>query len=253
MNELFDLSGKVGIVTGGSRGLGRALCLGLARAGADLVIASRRLEACSAVAKQVEDLGRRALPVACDMRSGEAIDRLAERCFEHFGRCDLLVNNAGVTQPPGQLLETSDELFDELYSINVKGPMRLACQVVPRMAEHGGGSIVNVITMGALRPGGYLATYCSSKAALNALTRCMAEEWAPMGVRVNAVAPGPFRTDMLEDLERASPGFSEGAAEATMLERVAEPEEIVGPVVFLASEAASFVTAQTLSVCGGII
>lgn len=253
MGELFDLSGKIAIVTGGSQGLGQALCLGLAKAGADVVVTSRRLEVCKEVAGQVEGLGRRALPVACDMANWEEIDRLVERCFEHFGRCDVLVNNAGVTQPPGPMLEISGEFFDELYGINVKGPMHLACLVAPRMAERGGGAIVNVITMGALRPGGYLSTYCSSKAALKALTRCMAEEWAPMGVRVNAVAPGPFRTEMLEDLERAVPGFIEGSAEVTMVKRVAEPEEIVGPVVFLASEAASYVTAQTLSVCGGAI
>jgi len=253
MSELFDLGGKIAIVTGGSRGLGRALCLGLAQAGADVVVASRRLEACEAVAREVEGVGRRALPVACDMARSEEIDRLAEACFEHFGRCDVLVNNAGVTQVPGPMLETSGELFDQIYGVNVKGPMHLACQVAPRMAEQGGGAIVNVITMGALRPGGYLATYCSSKAALNALTRCMAEEWAPMGVRVNAVAPGPFNTEMLDDLERAVPGFREQSAEVTMLKRVADADEIVGPVVFLASEAASYVTAQTLSVCGGAI
>jgi NAD(P)-dependent dehydrogenase (short-subunit alcohol dehydrogenase family) len=253
MSELFDLSGKIAIVTGGSRGLGRALCLGLAKAGADVVVASRQVEACRDVARQIEDLGRRALPVACDMARWDEIDQLAERCFEHFGRCDVLVNNAGVSQPPSPLLETQSEFFDTLYDINVKGPMHLACQVAPRMAEQAGGAIVNVATMGALRPGGYLATYCSSKAALVALTRCMAEEWAPMGVRVNAVAPGPFRTDMLGDLESAVPGFSEQSADVTMLKRVAEPEEIVGPVVFLASEAASYVTAQTLSVCGGAI
>jgi len=253
MGELFDLSGKIAIVTGGSQGLGRALCLGLAQAGADIVVASRRLEVCQDVAGQVEALGRRALPVACDMARWDEIDQLVERCFEHFGRCDVLVNNAGVTQAPTPMLEISGELFDDLYGINAKGPMHLACRVAPRMAEQGGGAIVNVITMGALRPGGYLSTYCSSKAALKALTRCMAEEWAPMGVRVNAVAPGPFQTEMLDDLERAVPGFIEGSADVTMLKRVAEPAEIVGPVVFLASEAASYVTAQTLSVCGGAI
>ncbi len=253
MSKLFDLGGKIAIVTGGSRGLGRALCLGLAEAGADVVVASRNLGACTEVASEVEKLGRRALPVACDMERFEDIDQLAKRCFEHFGRCDVLVNNAGVSHAPNPLLETQRELVDKIYDINVKGPMHLACQVAPQMAEHGGGAIVNIATMGALRPGGYLAAYCSSKAALVALTRCMAEEWAPMGVRVNAVAPGPFRTDMLGDLERAVPGFGELSADVTMQKRVAEPEEIVGPVVFLASEAASYVTAQTLSVCGGAI
>ncbi len=251
MNDLFDMTGKVAIVTGGSRGLGRAIALGLADAGADLVIASRKLDACQAVVAEVEARGRRALPVACDMASWPEIDVLVERTYQHFGRCDVLVNNAGVTQNPLPLTETGGEFFDLLYSVNVKGPMHLASLLAPRMAESGGGSIVNVITMGAIKPGGYLALYCSSKAALKALTRVMAEEWAPLGVRVNAVAPGPFMTDMLKDLNEATPGFFEHSANVTLQKRIAEPEEIVGPVLFLASGASSYVTAQTLSVCGG--
>jgi len=253
MAELFDLSGKLALVTGGSRGLGRAICLGLAQAGADVVVASRDLEACRGVAREVEALGRQALAVACDMTSWSDIERLVESSHARFGRCDVLVNNAGVTQAPQPLGDSPAELFDAIYGVNVKGPMHLACLVAPRMAAHGGGSIVNVVTMGALKPGGYLGLYCSSKAALKAMTRSMAEEWAPLGVRVNAIAPGPFRTEMLEDLERSSPGFIEMSAGVTMQKRVARPEEIVGPVLFFASEAASFVTAQTLSVCGGAV
>jgi NAD(P)-dependent dehydrogenase (short-subunit alcohol dehydrogenase family) len=253
MGELFDLSGKLAIVTGGSRGLGRAICLGLARAGADIVVASRGLEACQAVAREVETLGRQALPVACDMASWSDIEQLTERALDRFGRCDVLVNNAGVTQTPHAMGDSPAALFDAIYGVNVKGPMHLACLLAPRMAEQGGGSIVNVISMGALRPGGYLGLYCSSKAALKALTRSMAEEWAPLGVRVNAIAPGPFQTEMLDDLEKSSPGFTEMSAGVTLQKRVAQPEEIVGPVLFLASRAASFVTAQTLSVCGGAV
>lgn len=251
MSDLFDMTDRVAIVTGGSRGLGRAIALGLARAGADLVVASRKLDACSAVAGEIEALGRRALPVACDMASWPDIERLVDQTYERFGRCDSLVNNAGITQNPLPLTETGAEFFDQLYSVNVKGPMHLASLLAPRMAEAGGGTIVNVITMGAIKPGGYLALYCSSKAALNALTRVMAEEWAPLGVRVNAVAPGPFMTDMLKDLNDTTPGFFEHSAEVTLQKRIADPEEIVGPVLFLASGASSFVTAQTLSVCGG--
>jgi NAD(P)-dependent dehydrogenase (short-subunit alcohol dehydrogenase family) len=192
-------------------------------------------------------------PVACDMARWDDIEALVERTYDHFGRCNVLVNNAGVTQNPLPLPDTSSEFFDRLYAVNVKGPMRLASLVGPRMGQAGGGTVVNVVTMGATRAGGWLGVYCSSKAALKALTRTMAEEWAPLGVRVNAVSPGPFQTDMLRELDEATPGFLQHAADVTLQKRVADPQEIVGPVLFLASDASSFVTAQTLSVCGGAL
>jgi NAD(P)-dependent dehydrogenase (short-subunit alcohol dehydrogenase family) len=251
VSDLFDLTGRVAIVTGASRGLGKAIALGLGRAGSDVVVASRSLSACEEVAKEIASFGRQALAVACDMAKWDDIAALVEETYGRFEHCDVLVNNAGVTQSPLPLTETTSEFFDELYEVNVKGPMRLASLVAPRMSEAGGGSIVNVITMGALKPGGYLGMYCSSKAAMHALTRVMAEEWAPLAVRVNAIAPGPFMTDMLRKLEKATPGFIEHSADVTLQKRVADPEEIVGAVLFLASDASTYVTAQTLSVCGG--
>jgi NAD(P)-dependent dehydrogenase (short-subunit alcohol dehydrogenase family) len=251
MDQLFTLRGKVAVVTGGSRGLGRAAALALARAGAGVVVASRTLSACEAVAAEIESLGQRALAVACDTSRWDDLDRLVEQTYACFGCCHVLVNNAGSTQPPIPLTETTSEFFDELYRVNVKGPMRLASLLAPRMGKAGGGSIINVISAGALKPGGNLGVYCSSKAALQALTRVMAEEWAPIGVRVNAIAPGPFLTDMMHDLAKRIPGFLEISAGATMQKRIADPEEIVGAVLFLASDASSFVTAQTLAVCGG--
>jgi len=253
VTSLFDLSDKVAIVTGGSRGLGEQVALGLARAGANVVIASRTLSACEAVAKQVEAMGRAALPLACDMGKWEDIERLVARTCERFQRCDVLVNNAGITHSPLPLGETSSEFFDQVYAVNVKGPMRLSALVAPHMAAAGGGSIIHMVTMGAIRPGGYLGMYCSSKAALTALTRVMAEEWAPIGVRVNAIAPGPFLTDMLRELDAATPGFLEHSASVTLQNRVAEPHEIVGTVLYLASQASSNVTAQTISVSGGAL
>jgi len=251
VSKLFDLSGKLAIVTGGSRGLGKQIALGLAGAGADIVVASRSAAACGDVAKEIEQLGRQALALGCDMRSWEEIDALVDRTYERFGRCDVLVNNAGITQDPLPIAHTSSEMFDEFFSVNTKGPMHLAGAVATRMGESGGGSIVNIVTMGAIRPGGYLSMYCSSKAALMALTRAMAEEWAPLGVRVNAIAPGPFLTDMLRGLDAATPGFLEGSAEVTLQKRVAEPDEIIGAALFFASSASSYVTAQTLAVDGG--
>jgi NAD(P)-dependent dehydrogenase (short-subunit alcohol dehydrogenase family) len=253
MQKLFDLTGKVAIVTGGSRGLGREICLGLARAGADVVVSSRKLAACQAVAKQVESLGRNALPAAGDMSRWSDIDALAEKAHERFGRCDVLVNNAGITQEGVPLESTSEALFDEFHAVNVKGPMRLASLVAPRMGEAGGGAIINVVSTAALQPVGFMAAYSASKAALRALTRVMAEEWAPLGVRVNAIAPGPFLTDMMKDLEKSTPGFLEQCAGNTLQKRLADPQEIVGPVLFLASDAASYVTGQTLAVCGGVL
>ncbi|MBT4519292.1 MAG: SDR family oxidoreductase [Halieaceae bacterium] len=253
MGQLFDLSGKVAIVTGASRGLGKAIALGLAEAGADIVASSRTLSECQQTADQIAALGPRSLAVACDIGNWQAIDNLVEKAHAHMGRIDILVNNAGIAQDPHPLTDTSEEMFNRYYQVNTKGPMHLAAITAPIMAQTGGGSIVNIITMGALKPGGYLPMYCSSKAALKALTRCMAEEWASLGVRANAIAPGPFLTDMLQDLESTTPGFIEGSANITLLKRIAQPEEIVGPVTFMASDASSYVTGQCLSVCGGAI
>jgi NAD(P)-dependent dehydrogenase (short-subunit alcohol dehydrogenase family) len=253
MSGLFDLSDKVAIVTGASRGLGRAISVGLARAGADLVLSSRRESGCADTAEQVEALGRRALCVGCDMGSWSEVERLAEAAYGRFGRCDVLVNNAGVTQDALPLAETSESFYDEIQAVNVKGPMHLAGLVAPRMGEAGGGAIVNIVSTAAIQPVGYMAAYSASKAALRALTRVMAEEWAPLGVRVNAIAPGPFLTDMMTELEAKMPGFLEQTAGNTLLERIADPAELIGPVLFLASDASSFVTGQTLAVCGGVI
>jgi NAD(P)-dependent dehydrogenase (short-subunit alcohol dehydrogenase family) len=253
MQQRFDLSGKVAIVTGASRGLGKAMALGLAEAGADVVVSSRTLSACEEVAGAIEALGRAALPVACDMGSWQDGDRLAAQTFERFGRCDVLINNAGVTQGPIPLTETTEAFFDEVQAINVKGPMHLASLVAPRMGEAGGGSIINVLSTAAQQPVGYMAAYSVSKSGLWSLTRVMAQEWAPLGVRVNAIAPGSFLTDMMQKLGEQTPGFFEQCVGNTLLGRMGEPEELVGAALFLASDASSYVTGQTLGVCGGVL
>jgi len=247
-----ELEGKVALVTGGSRGLGRAIALGFAQAGADLVIASRKLPACEGVAKEVEALGRKVLARACHVGRLEELEPLLDATYERFGRLDILVNNAGINPAALPLTEATSELFDKLYAVNVKGPLFLASGAARRMAGGGGGVIINVITQGVFKPGPNLGIYCSSKAALLNLTNVMAQEWGPLGVRVNALAPGPFMTDMMRNAEQI-PGFVEQIRNSNVMKRIAEPSEIVGSALFLASEASGFMTGQTVVVDGGIL
>jgi NAD(P)-dependent dehydrogenase (short-subunit alcohol dehydrogenase family) len=248
--NLFDLSGKVAIVTGGGRGLGQAIALGLAGAGADIVVASRKIENCESVAREIEALGSRARAVACHVGRTDQIDALVEASYEEFGRVDIVVNNAAMS-PGTQLVDSSPELFQKTYATNTLGPMWLASRCAERMRAQGGGVIVNVVTTGAFRPGAGLGLYCSSKAALHALTLVMAKEWASWGVRVNEIAPGPFLTDMMAP-GAANPEFTARMYEQMLIKRIADPTEIVGAVLFLASDASGFATGTTVTVDGGI-
>jgi NAD(P)-dependent dehydrogenase (short-subunit alcohol dehydrogenase family) len=253
MPDLFDLSGRVALVTGATRGLGNAMARGLARAGAAVAITGRRQEACDVAAKEIaEETGREVLPVACHMGDWDQIEALVERVYGHFGRLDVLVNNAGINPAFVPVAQITSEFFDKLYAVNVKGPMRLAALVGPRMGEAGGGSIVNVVTMGAYDGGPGIGAYASSKAALLNFTKVMAMEWAGLGVRVNALAPGPFMTDLMRGAAANAPGFLDAAAGATLQKRVAEPDEIVGSLLYLASDASAFVTGEDLRVAGGM-
>ncbi len=254
MSGIFDLSGRVAIVTGGTRGLGNAMARGLAEAGASVVVTGRKQDACDATAKELaEQTGREILPVACHMGDWDQIEALVERCYGHFGKVDVLVNNAGINPAFVPVVQLTSELWDKVYDVNLKGPMRLAALVAPRMGEAGGGSIINVITQGAYMGGPGVGVYTSAKAALLNLTRVMATEWAGIGVRVNALAPGPFMTDMMRGAAEAAPGFLDGASGATLQKRIAHPDEIIGATLFLASDASSFVTGEDLRVTGGML
>lgn len=246
----IDLTGKVALVTGGSRGLGRAMCLGLADAGADVIIASRRLENCELVAREVEHRGRKALAVAAHAGTIEDLDRLIETAYEHFGRVDILINNAGINPSLGLLSDLTPELFQKLFDVNTKGPWYLASRLAPRMAGHGGGSIINVISVGGLKPSPYQGFYSATKAALHALTRVMAAEWAPLGIRVNDLAPGSYHSDMFDSAANI-PGYLQGAIDASLQQRVAATEEILGPILYLASDMSAFTTGATLVSDGG--
>ncbi len=245
MSALFDLSGKVALVTGGSRGLGLETVRTLARHGADVVIVSRKLESCEAAAREVEALGRRALPIAAHMGRWAEIDAMVERAYREFGRIDILVNNAGMSPVAPSSLETEEKLVDAVLALNFKGPFRLGAQIGTRMVAAGGGSIINVSSMGSVRPTPEIAPYAGAKAALNALTRAHAFEFAPT-VRVNAILPGSFRTDVAQYW----PADKEAQTPAVM-RRFGEPDEICSTILYLASDASSFTTGAMIRVYGG--
>lgn len=247
--ELFDLTGKVAVVTGGSRGIGRAVAEGLAAAGADVVVASRKLDACEKAAAEISAAtGRRALPVACHVGRWDDCDRLIETVYGEFGRCDVLVNNAGVSPLYPDLPSVSRELYDKVHAINAAGPFRLGALAGTRMAEGEGGSIINVTTAGSLRPGPADLPYAMAKAALNALTLGLAGAWAPR-VRANLVLPGAFDTDVTKAW---GPEAKAAAGELNPMKRIGQPQDMVGVCVFLASEAASYVNGAQVLVDGGL-
>ena len=246
----FDLSGRVALVTGGSRGLGRSIVLGLAGTGADVVIASRKLDNCKAVAEEVETTtGRSALPVACHVGRWGDLDGLVDAAYGRFGKVDVLVNNAGMSPLYPDLMSVTEELYDKVFAVNLKGPFRLAVLVGTRMVEQGSGSIVNVSSIGSLRPYGGIVPYAAAKAGVNTMTVGLAEALGPT-VRVNCVIPGSFRTDVVQYWDKAT---MRGAAERPDLKRIGEPDEIVGAVLYFASDASSYTTGALLRVDGGAV
>jgi len=247
--ELFDLTGRVALVTGGSRGLGRAMVLGFAHAGADVVITSRKLDACAALAEEVESsTGRRALPYACHVGQWDQIDGLVDAAYEHFGHVDVLVNNAGMSPLYDDVATVTEELYDKVFAVNIKGPFRLTALVGTRMAAGAGGSIVNVSSVGALRPSPGIVPYAAAKAGLHAMTAAFAHTFGPT-VRVNCIVPGSFMTDVTKEWDLDA--FGE-AAKRFALGRGGEPDEIVGTALYFASDASSYTTGTTLVVDGGV-
>ena len=249
----YDLQDKVVLITGATRGLGRAIAFGLAAAGARIVVNSRKPDACEATASAIRERGGEAVACAAHCGDTEALDRLIEESVAAFGGVDVLFNNAGINPRFSTLPDTSVTLFDKLIDVNLKGPWYLASRLAPRMRERGGGSIVNVISVGGLRPGPGVGIYCAAKAALHGLTRSMAAEWAAWNIRVNSLAPGAYNTDMLRGAADADPAFIEAAAGASLMKRIAEPEELVGSALYLASDASSYTTGQVLVSDGGMM
>ncbi|MFN4087463.1 MAG: SDR family NAD(P)-dependent oxidoreductase [Alphaproteobacteria bacterium] len=246
MDALFDLTGKVALVTGGSRGLGYQMVKAFAAHGADIVVTSRKLDNCRAVAAEVEAMGRRALAYGCNVARWDELEGLVDAAYAAFGKVDILVNNAGSSPLAPSSLETGEQLFDRIVALNFKGPFRLSALVGSRMAAGDGGSIINVSSAGALRPRPEIAPYAGAKAGLNALTTALAFEYGPK-VRVNTISPGRFLTDVSDAW---SEEHKRNAAAA--LRRSGRPEEIVTAALYLASDRSSFTTGSIVRVDGGI-
>jgi NAD(P)-dependent dehydrogenase (short-subunit alcohol dehydrogenase family) len=245
IDPLFDLSDKIAVVTGGSRGLGYQMVKAFAERGADCVVASRKLDNCNAVADEVRALGRRALAVQVHAARWDSIDALIETVYDEFGRIDILVNNAGMS-PAMSSHDVTEDLFDSVLGLNFKGPFRLASQVAKRMADGDGGVIINVTSSGSLMPLPGVVPYGSAKAALNAMSRSLAAEYGPK-VRVNTLSPGPFLTDIAKAWTPEHRKHVDSA-----IGRPGYPEEIVTAALFLASPASSFTTGAIVRVDGGL-
>ena len=247
--DRFTLDGKVALVTGGSRGLGKAMALGFAEAGADVIVASRKLEVCEAVAEEIEGLGRRAAALAVNVSHWDELDGLADTAWDTFGRVDVLVNNAGMSPLYPDLTAVTEALWDKVVGVNLKGPFRLTALLGPRMVEVGGGSIINVSTTGSIRPAPFMLPYDAAKAGLNALTVGFAHAYGPT-VRVNCIMAGPFLTDVTKEWDLES--FEAQAKQRFALGRAGQPDEIVGTALYLASAASSYTTGAVVRVDGGI-
>jgi NAD(P)-dependent dehydrogenase (short-subunit alcohol dehydrogenase family) len=244
----FDLSGKVALVTGGSRGLGREMVAGFAQAGADVIIASRDAGACAAYAAEITAAtGRRALPFGVHVGHWAELDGLVEAAYNAFGRVDVLVNNAGMSPLYDSVDTVSEALFDKVIAVNLKGPFRLAALVGTRMAAGGGGSIINISSAAAVRPRADVLPYAAAKAGLNALTAGLAHAFGP-SVRCNAIMAGTFLTDVSKAWDQDR--FSE-RSRGFALQRGAEPAEVVGTALYLASDASSYTTGAVIAVDGG--
>lgn len=241
-----EFEGAVVLVTGGSRGLGFAMARAFARAGATVVVSSRKAEACEAAVRTITADGGRAVAYPCHVGRWAGTDSLVESIYDAFGQLDVLVNNAGIAPSAPTSLATTEELFDKSIAVNLKGPFRLMATAGGRMRDAGRGSIINITSTAAIRPVPEYAVYSAAKGGLNLLTRAFALELGP-AVRVNAIMAGPFRTDIsrewADELDRRSD---------SALRRIGRPEEIVSTALYLASDAASFTTGAVIEVSGGI-
>jgi NAD(P)-dependent dehydrogenase (short-subunit alcohol dehydrogenase family) len=250
-DPLFDLTDWVVLITGGSRGLGAAMSVGLAQRGARVIIASRKLAACEELAARINDAGGRAYPLACHVGQWDSLDAVVDAAVSRWGRLDGLVNNAGMSPLAPSLLETSETLFDKVIGVNLKGPTRLTALAATAMARTGGGSIVNISSLASVKPTPVATVYAAAKAGLNALTTATAREYAEAGVRVNGIICGTFDTDAASGFVR-DPDLLPEIVRPIALGRVGRPDEVVGAVIYLLSDASSYTTGSLMTIDGGV-
>lgn len=244
----IDMSGKTVLITGGSRGLGRQMALGFAAAGADVAIASRKLASCEATAADIESHGVRAFAKACHVADWGQVDELADAVYDEFGKIDVLINNAGMSPHYDRPVDITEALYDKVLDVNLKGPFRLSAYVGERMIADGGGSIINVSSVAAIRPKANVITYAAAKAGVNAMTEAMADALGPV-VRVNCIMPGPFLTDIADAWDMDA--FGARAQERIAMQRGGQPDEVVGAALYLASDHAGFTTGAIIRIDGG--
>ena len=250
----FSLTGKVALITGGSRGIGRATALGFARVGAEVVVTSRKLPDLEGVAGEITGLGRKSLAIAAHIGRMDEITTLVTRVREEFGRIDILVNNAGTSPAVIPILDLEERLWDTIINLNLKGLVFLSQAVARVMKEHDGGKIINVASIDGLRPEPMPnGTYAISKAAVIMATKVMAVEWAQYNIRVNAIAPGNVHTRLGDSRFEVIAGYEDELVKRTPMKRIAEPDEMVGAMIYLASDASSFVTGETIVVDSGVV
>jgi NAD(P)-dependent dehydrogenase (short-subunit alcohol dehydrogenase family) len=246
MADYFDMSGKVVLVTGGSRGLGYEMVKAFAASGADVIVSSRKAEACETVAEEVRALGRRSAAIPCHVGQWDAIPALVEAAYDAFGKVDVLINNAGIAPTAPKSSDVTEELFDKTVGVNFKGPFRLSALIGDRMVAAGSGAIINVSSMAAEKPSPTYPVYAGAKAALNIMTKDHAMEFGPK-VRVNAIQCGPFWTDIAkswrEEADRTSPAA---------VKRIGRAEEIATTALYLASDRSSFTTGTIIRLDGGV-
>lgn len=248
MSNLLDMTGKTVLITGGSRGLGRAMALGFAGQGANVAIVGRKMETCEETAREIEAFGVRAYPYAAHVGKWDELDRMVEAVYAEFGHVDVLINNAGMSPVYPSLDQVTEALFDKVIGVNLKGPFRLGALVGKRMAEGEGGSIINISSTASVHASPHAEPYGAAKAGLNALTNSLAHAFGP-AVRVNCIMAGPFLTDISKawDME----AFEKRAETSIAMKRGGQPDEIVGAALYLASDSASFTTGAVLAVDGG--
>lgn len=249
-STLFDLTGKVAVITGSSRGIGRAIAERMAEHGARVVVTSRKLDACEEVVKAIKDKGGEAIALACNISRKEDLQKLVADTLEHWGGIDVLVCNAAVNPYYGPSIDMPDDAYDKVMNSNVRSNFWLCNMVLPQMAERGGGSIIIISSIAGLVGSSTLGVYGLSKAADMALARNLCTEWGPKNIRANCIAPGLIRTDFARALWE-DPKVYEHAVKAYPLRRIGEPDEIAGAAVFLAGPSGSFMTGQTIVIDGG--